>query len=105
MSRRQVSLTGDVADGAITWYRVTGNSGVGVAVNVAGGSATFTIKRRLDDGSASAILDGEDSKTYAASFDTALDLKEGEVFGLGVSSASSLSAAAVLTGRFVDYAV
>lgn len=103
MSRQETALSGNIADSAITWYLVTGNGGVNVAAVLTSGSATIAPKK-LVGASAQPLynLEGE-AYSFTDDFDLSLNLREGDVFGVGVSGASSPVGTVLLTGRFVAW--
>lgn len=103
MSRHEITLSGNIADGAITWFEVTGNEGIVISGVLLSGSATMTPKR-LVAGSARNFKDAEGANySFTASFDQPLALREGDIFGVGVSGASSPVGTILLTGRFTPY--
>ncbi len=103
MSRHVITLSGNIADGAIQWFEVTGDAGVVVSGVLSSGSATITPKRLI--GSTAYPFKDEEGSNYAftASFDQPLALREGDIFGVGVSGASSPVGSILLTGRFVPH--
>lgn len=103
MSRHEITLSGNITDAAIEWFEVTGNEGVVVSAVLLSGSATITPKR-LVAGTARPFKDSEAADySFTASFDQPLGLREGDIFGVGVSGASSPTGTILLTGRFTPY--
>lgn len=103
MSRHDITLSADIADSAIEWFEVTDNEGVVISGVISSGSATITPKRNVG-GTAYDFKDAAGvSYSFIADFDLPLGLREGDIFGVGVSNSSSPAGFIRLTGPFIPY--
>lgn len=104
MSRQDIDLAGgDIADGAITWWEVTGSEGLTFTGLLTSGSATMALKEKFGSTATPTLDSNGTAITYTASFKETYRFKEGDIVGVSVSSTSSAVGTVRLCGQMIKY--